>query len=283
MRKQLSLAENRPVAFALVVTVVLFALMTGAYVLGAVLSGAPYGDQIGQTLGMLVATACLAFVLWRFGWLTTSGLAGLGSGRAWLAVLVPIVYGIAATLYAYSGGRGFSISDPALALLVALNAMASGMVEEVAYRGLVLHAFVRRWRDSRRGVLVGVMVSSLIFGASHMVWAAMGKPLHLAALQSLTACLSGIVYAALTLYSGSIWPAIVFHGLANAAVWVMILDRPDFAETVSMGLLDTLLSISLVVYGFVLLSKATTLPLSSQKSGFQSKNPISLHSTRSRP
>ena len=138
--------------------------------------------------------------------------------------------------------------------------MTVGLVEETAYRGLVLHAFVRRWGSSRRGVLAGALLSSLIFGASHMIWAATGKPVHLAALQSLGAFLSGIVYAAFVLHDGSIWPAVVFHGLANATGWVMILDRPDFTETVSSGLLDALLSIPLVAYGFVLLATATATP-----------------------
>ena len=95
--------------FCLVLTAVLFLLMAGAYVLGAVMSGSIYGEQIGQALGMLIATACLAFVLWRFGWLETSGFARLGGGRAWLLALLPIAYGVAANLYAYSGGNAIPV------------------------------------------------------------------------------------------------------------------------------------------------------------------------------
>jgi membrane protease YdiL (CAAX protease family) len=253
MKGFLRLATERPVVFALVVTGVLYLLMTGSYILGAAASGDVYGEQIGQALGRLMATGCLAFVLWRFGWLAASGLTRFGGARAWLPALLPIVYGIAANLYAYFRDFRFDVSDPALAALVTLNAMSVGLVEETAYRGLVLHAFVRRWGGSRRGILASALLSSLIFGASHMIWAAMGKDVSLAALQSLGAFLSGIVYAALVLYGESIWPAVVFHGLANAVAWVKILGLPDFAETVPAGLLDALLSIPLVIFALIVL------------------------------
>ena len=91
MRKTLGLAEKCPGVFALIVTIVLYLLMTGANALGAAMSGDTYSERVGQTLGMLIATACLAFVLWRLGWLETSGFARLGGGQAWLAVPLPIV------------------------------------------------------------------------------------------------------------------------------------------------------------------------------------------------
>ena len=122
MKRVLELAEKRPVIFALFVTVVLYVGMTGAYVLGGILSGAPYGDLISQAVGKVIATACLALVLWRFGWQQTSGLTRLGGGRAWLLALLPIAYGVAATAYAFFGHLRFSISDPVLALIVARNA-----------------------------------------------------------------------------------------------------------------------------------------------------------------
>lgn len=253
MKGFLRLATERPLLFAFVVTAILYLLMVGAYVLGGVMSGSAYGEQVGQAIGRLIATACLAIVLQRFGWLAAAGFTRLGGARAWLPVLLPIVYGIAANLYAYFGDFRFDVSDPALALLVTLNAMTVGLVEETAYRSLVLYAFVRRWGGSRRGILASVLLSALIFGASHMIWAVMGKEVPLAALQSLGAFLSGIAYAGLVLYGGSVWPAVVWHGLANATVWVKILDQPEFTETVSTGLLDALLSIPLVLYALVML------------------------------
>ena len=225
------LATNHPHVFALIVTLTLYLFATASFMLGMVIPAGGYKPHVGQIIGRLITILVFVFIIWRFGWLTSAGLTRIGGWQQWLVLLVLVVYVVAAALYAYFGNFKLSIASPKMAGVVALSQLTIGMVEETVYRGLVLYTFVRLWANTRWGLVASVLLSALFFGASHMVWVAFGKPVLQSTLLSLSAFESGVFYGAIVLASGSIWPAVILHGLVNAAVNVNLIGFPNYQET----------------------------------------------------
>jgi sodium transport system permease protein len=85
--------------------------------------------------------------------------------------------------------------------LVFFLTVLPGVFEEIAFRGLLLHAWHRRLRPAALALAVGVA-----FGIYHMTLFRFVP----------TTCL-GIMFAAVTLLTGSILPAMLWHCLSNAA------------------------------------------------------------------
>ncbi len=84
--------------------------------------------------------------------------------------------------------------------LLLLVAVLPGICEEIAFRGVLLHALRRRFHPVLLCLVVGA-----VFGLFHM---ALVRLLPTAAI--------GVVLAALTLMTGSIFPAMLWHALNNA-------------------------------------------------------------------
>jgi membrane protease YdiL (CAAX protease family) len=103
-------------------------------------------------------------------------------------------------------------ATPGLRLALALMVVSIGpLVEEVLFRGVLLSALLRRLP-----VAGAVVVCVLLFGAAHLPglhfkWYALPDLMLLAA----TLCW-------LRLKSGSLWPAVLAHGLNNAVAMVAL-------------------------------------------------------------
>ena len=80
--------------------------------------------------------------------------------------------------------------------------------EETAFRGVLLGLLVER-----HGVGPAVVVSSVLFGLTHLVNLALGAALPGVLLQVLFAGLGAAGLAALRMRTGSLWPGIVLHAL----------------------------------------------------------------------
>lgn len=95
--------------------------------------------------------------------------------------------------------------------------------EETAFRGVLL-TMLRR----SRGVGASVVISSALFGLTHLVNLALGAALPGVLLQVLFAGLGGAGFAALRLRTGSLWPPIVLHACYDLTFRVVEL-RPGTA------------------------------------------------------
>jgi sodium transport system permease protein len=83
--------------------------------------------------------------------------------------------------------------------LVALIALLPGIFEEIAFRGVLLHGLRKRFHPATLCLVVG-----LIFGLFHVSLFRIAPTMYL-----------GIILTAITLLTGSILPAIAWHGLNN--------------------------------------------------------------------
>jgi membrane protease YdiL (CAAX protease family) len=255
-----SFAVNNPIAFAILTTIVLYILLVGSFIIGRLLSDLPNGNSIGDLAGKVLISILFIFIIYNFNWQKGSGINNAGSFKSWIIVLIPVVYAILATVYAYTGSIDNLMPQSVESIWTAFNMFTYGLVEEIVFRGLIFYCFILAWQDRKAGVMNSVLVSSIIFGFGHMLWVLMGKEFELGLLQSLGALISGIFYAALVIQTKSIWPAVIVHGLTNALVYTSISNLPDFQETVHSGLLDLLFSIPILIYSLIIITKNSKYP-----------------------
>ena len=123
--------------------------------------------------------------------------------------------------------EGIAPAETPLWQLLVFVALAPAIFEEVAFRGALLHGLHRRLRPVSLVLMVG-----LVFSLFHMSLYRLVPTLFL-----------GILLGAATLLTGSIFPAMVWHGLNNAAaitagrVDIPIGELPPVAYIVSAVIL----------------------------------------------
>lgn len=105
--------------------------------------------------------------------------------------------------------RAVPMSFIGLLVLVALGFLIQGAVEELVFRGWLMSALTARW-----GVRIGVIVTSIAFMLLHAHVLVSGLVFGIAALVTLG--LTGLVFAMLCLWRGSIVEACGAHGMFNA-------------------------------------------------------------------
>lgn len=234
------LASRHPASFGLLISLMVLA----AYFVTAIPAEMVAADRAGyewtEAAGRAAASLFFVYILWRCGWLAPSGVTRRGTLFAWILTLVLLAYDLVTTSYALFGSVIMMLapSDPALSAAVGTNALMTGLIEEIPFRGIVLLAVLRAWGSSRWGVTKAVLYSSLLFGGIHVIHILLGRPIPQAILVAVSASLSGILYGALVLYGNSIWTVVVLHGVSNTIVAMRVLETPSFAETVpGLGLM----------------------------------------------
>jgi uncharacterized protein len=247
------------VGVLLAVLLVQFVLggLLGPLVLGAVPPGDAHAEEWGKAgsalvTQLLVAAAATALVLW-LGWWRHAGFTPVREWSNlhlyWLPVLLVLVVLV-------FGAMRYGASPGWLALTVP-GALATGYLEELVIRGIILLVLLRAWRHRPRGVLAAVLVSSLVFGLAHYANLVDPDPRPLTVTaQVLTTTLVGIGLGALVVRTNTLWPAVVVHWLNNAAV--QALPGPRAAEPGGpdvLNLAPVLLFLPLALYGLFLLRR----------------------------
>jgi membrane protease YdiL (CAAX protease family) len=256
------LAAHRPLSFSLLIALLVLVSYVATGILANVVTEGRAGYERVEAVGRVAASLFFLYLLWRLGWLAPSRVTVWGSLSAWAVALVVLAYDLVTTTYALFGSVSMpGLSDPVLSASAAANALATGLIEEIPFRGLILYALLRHWGNTRRGTIVAVLYSSLLFGGIHVVHILFGRPVPQAILVAVSATLTGIVYAALVLRLRTIWTAVALHGVTNAVVTMRALEMPGYAEPVSgLGLLIAF-QLPLVAYGAYLIYKIPSRPV----------------------
>ena len=101
-------------------------------------------------------------------------------------------------------------------LLVFLNTMMVGFSEEVMFRGVLFRASIERM-----SVWPAILLNMMLFGGVHAFNGFITGEFGAAIQQSFAAGMSGLVFIAIMLRTGSIWPAIIYHGLWDFALFTV--------------------------------------------------------------
>jgi membrane protease YdiL (CAAX protease family) len=115
-----------------------------------------------------------------------------------------------------SFGQAIVADNISIPQLLFFLAVLPGIFEEIAFRGLLLHGLRKRFRPAVRVIVVG-----LLFGFYHVALFRLAPTAFL-----------GILLACVTLLSGSIYPAMLWHVLNNSLAilgsdWQMAITELD--------------------------------------------------------
>ena len=250
-------ALNHPVLFSLVMIALYPVLVFLTYPVNYLFPETEAGLLYSGAMTKLILCAVLLMILWRFGWLSAAGIARFRGIKTWPAIAMILIYHLVINLYAFTGEISTVTSNSPLGLANLVYYLPASLFEEILFRGLILLAMLLAWGETRRGVAKAVLFSSLFFGLIHLFNLA-EIPLDVVLLQVLGAGMLGILWAALTLITHSLWPAILLHWLTNAAVNIQLIGTEDFQETTTMFATQAVLLIPLVVFGGYLIWKLTS-------------------------
>jgi len=135
-------------------------------------------------------------------------------------------------------------------VLFALLAAMTAFAEETVFRGIAIRVL------EPRGVVYAVIVSSVIFGLAHFVNLLQGSSLPVTIGQVVFAGLIGVAFAAPFIYTGSIWPIIVFHFIQDfVAFWTTGSLKNTAPSSLSDVVLPILLIIPVTLYGVWLIRR----------------------------
>ncbi|MFC1556052.1 CPBP family intramembrane glutamic endopeptidase [candidate division KSB1 bacterium] len=253
-----SFTSNNPILFGILITfmALVFYIITAG--IAASVSQDSAGYNYAEAIGRTAASFLFLIMLWRFGWFRSSGAGAAGNMTVWIITLVIIIYEFIINQYALFGNVVFSMPENPLSLPVGLNALASGPIEEIPFRAIVLYAFIRIWGDTRQGIFRSVVYSSLLFSTGHFIHLLLGVPFSTVGMKVIVTFLSGIYYAALVLRWRTIWTVALLHGVINAVMSIRAVNVEGFSESASALGIVTLFQIPLVLFGIYIIAK---LPL----------------------
>lgn len=249
-------AARYPIGVGVIWAVALLVGLVAFTGLAMVVLPASEGQETTALTVARVATAlAVVALLWRMGWLQAAGVTRVGTWQVWLVTLGATLYEILVAMWAFFGSLRLDGVASLEALSLPVAGLTAGIVEELVFRGAILYAFVRVWGNSRRGLFQSALLSALLFGGLHAVNAVFGKALPLALLQILNATLGAVLYAALVLKGGSVWPIVFWHAALNTVINLQVAATPGFEETIPGNLLIVLFDLPLLAYGLFLLRR----------------------------
>lgn len=200
----------------LVIALVAFVLWTTITVVGGSMSSGGETSLLDGVQGGIgwawaaAATFILGVVLWQ-GWRDVA-LDRFADGRGWRLTWLPMLYivvGLGVATY-------LGLPPATVLLLILVNTLFVGFSEELMFRGVLLQAF-----RHATSIWIAVLITCIAFGSIHSLNVFLTGDLRAALIQSSAAFLSGIVFIALRLRTGSLWPPIIVHALWDFATFTL--------------------------------------------------------------
>ncbi len=142
------------------------------------------------------------------------GLVAPVSGRSLLLTLPVAVY----LAFFFGLALYLGLPSPKIVGIVALNAVLVGISEELACRGILFQGFRARFR-----IWPAIWLTSLIFAAMHVLNGFVTGQFGIAAVQSLAAFCTGMLFMAIRVRTGSLYPCMVLHALWNTGALLAVL------------------------------------------------------------
>ncbi len=137
-----------------------------------------------------------------------------------------------------------SISIPTI-LNLAVYCFFIGVVEEFLCRGWLFNEFLERYSDSKKGIILSIILSSLIFGLIHFFNIGETQGVAETILQVLNATVGGVFLTLVYYKTKNIWNVVVLH-----AIWdftLMVGESQKLVECYAGGTATT----SIYVYSLI--------------------------------
>ncbi|WP_404429925.1 CPBP family intramembrane metalloprotease [Microbacterium lacus] len=165
----------------------------------------------GAVLDLAVGAVLLAATTWLLGWWKPALFERKRSHHKW-PIFVPAIMLVVAILNL--SNTDWSKFDASFILSLLALGVAVGFCEELLSRGLLLTAF-----RSRLSEVWVWLLTSLLFGAMHLINAALGAPLASTLGQVVIAAMSGTCFYIVRRVTGSLIWAMALHGIWDVSAF----------------------------------------------------------------
>jgi membrane protease YdiL (CAAX protease family) len=163
---------------------------------------APESDQLLRRLPVVLVLLAMSLVVARrIGWAAVAA----GGPRTWVRpgwLVAPLLVALVPLAWGWS-------PDPATLVALSLGYAATGIYEELWFRGVVLRAALPL------GPGRAATLSAAVFGASHLANILFGQNAAITAAQAVGAAAFGFGYAVLRLRTNAVWVLAGTHGVLD--------------------------------------------------------------------
>jgi len=197
------MTPSRRLSVSLIVYVLWIAITVGGAKLQIGGGDMALGDMIESEIAwqIVAASAMLVVAIRVFGWTDLRFTRPHSLVRIlWFPVLYLLLFAVTLVF--------LGLLPLGVLLLVLLNTLFVGFSEETMFRGVLFRAF-----DERIPIWPAIIATSVLFGLVHLFNVFVTGQLLDAIFQSIAAGLTGLVFMAILIRTGSIWPAIIYHAL----------------------------------------------------------------------
>ena len=163
---------------------------------------------------------------------------------------------------AFFAGRT-TLSEPVYTIFVfIIECLSVGFFEEIIFRVVILLFLLQKLPKTKKGVLLAIIISSAIFGLTHIVNLFSGSSLNNTVLQVGYSFLVGMMWAVMYLKTNNLWLIILLHALYNFFGLVLfelgtVTNRYDVFTIV----ITSVLGIIVTIYSIKLFTELSETPL----------------------
>ena len=206
--------EKAPVPAAIILAAAgWFMALTVAGMINIFINAAAESYPRQGLVGHLIGAALILFLYkWWFRPEFQGQIIGGRPGRGFLLGLIFIAY-FAVSLLIPVDGLVTELEKPSFAE-VSL-AFAAGVGEELCFRGLFLGTLMRQWKDDHRKMMIAVLLSSVLFGATHLTNIQAGAGVLVSVMQAVSSAFIGVGFAAVYIRSGNLLVPMFYHVLVD--------------------------------------------------------------------
>ena len=115
----------------------------------------------------------------------------------------------------FLSGEAYIDGKPIAIMLYALSCLGVGFFEEMAFRGCIFTAILQRCKRKPSGIFWAIVLSSLVFGAVHLVNVFAGASLPSVILQMGYSFLIGGMCSIVLIKTANIWYCVILHSVYN--------------------------------------------------------------------
>lgn len=214
--------DRHPYTGALLLLVYWLVLLLGlgrlfrlVLVLAHIQISALLANLIGEVLLVLIVVLPLALLRW---WSEVGFTRGIG-GRGLLICLMPLILVCGPVLI----GLPMVIGEAPESIVVTavVLSLLVGFAEEGMFRGLILRSLLPA------GIWSAVLLSALCFACVHLTNLIQGASWGYVAQQMILAFGTGVLFAAVRLRTGSLWPTILLHAGRDVAGLILLGINPS--------------------------------------------------------
>jgi len=139
---------------------------------------------------------------------------------------------------------------------------AIGLFEEILFRGVILGELLDGYGNTRKQVVISIIISSIIFSLTHITNLLAGQDMLTTMMQVVQTFALGFLLGSMYYISGNIWSVIFLHGFYDFSILigdVNLIKDCTMASSVPIGITISSLITSLILSAIYILYSFTVL------------------------